>query len=39
MMRGGSWQDSQGELRSSARTGEFKVMSSYTDGFRIARDL
>ena len=39
VMRGGSWQDSQGELRSSARTGEFKVMSSYTDGFRIARDL
>jgi formylglycine-generating enzyme required for sulfatase activity len=39
VMRGGSWEDSQGELRSSARTGEFKVMSSYTDGFRIARGL
>jgi formylglycine-generating enzyme required for sulfatase activity len=39
VMRGGSWQDSEGELRSSARTGEFKEMSSYTDGFRIARGL
>lgn len=39
VMRGGSWQDSQSELRSSARLGEFKGESSYTDGFRIARDL
>jgi formylglycine-generating enzyme required for sulfatase activity len=39
VMRGGSWQDSQGELRSSARTGEFRRESSYTDGFRIARGL
>lgn len=39
VMRGGSWQDSQSELRSSARTGEFKDESSYTDGFRVARGL
>jgi formylglycine-generating enzyme required for sulfatase activity len=39
VMRGGSWQDSQSELRSSARTSEYKDESSYTDGFRIARDL
>ncbi len=39
VMRGGSWQDSDSELRSSARTGEFKAVSSYTDGFRIASGL
>ena len=39
VMRGGSWEDSQVELRSAARVGEFKDQSSYTDGFRIARSL
>jgi formylglycine-generating enzyme required for sulfatase activity len=37
--RGGSWEDSEGELRSAARTGEFKNESSYTDGIRVARGL
>jgi formylglycine-generating enzyme required for sulfatase activity len=37
--RGGSWEDSQGELRSSARTGGFKDERSSTDGLRIARGL
>jgi formylglycine-generating enzyme required for sulfatase activity len=39
VMRGGSWEDSQVELRSAARLGEFKDESSYTDGFRVARGL
>jgi formylglycine-generating enzyme required for sulfatase activity len=39
VMRGGSWQDSLSELRSAARTGEYKDNSSYEDGFRVARDL
>jgi formylglycine-generating enzyme required for sulfatase activity len=37
--RGGSWEDSQGELRASARTGGFKDELSATDGLRIARGL
>jgi formylglycine-generating enzyme required for sulfatase activity len=37
--RGGSWEDSQGELRSAARTAGFKDEFSPTDGFRIARGL
>jgi formylglycine-generating enzyme required for sulfatase activity len=39
VMRGGSWEDSQTELRSAARLGEFKDQSSYADGFRVARGL
>lgn len=39
VMRGGSWQDSQSELRSAARTGEYKDNSSYTDGLRVARSF
>jgi formylglycine-generating enzyme required for sulfatase activity len=39
VLRGGSWGDSDVELRSAARTGEFKDMSSYNDGLRIARSL
>ena len=39
VMRGGSWQDSDSELRTAARLGEFKYESSYTDGIRIARGL
>jgi formylglycine-generating enzyme required for sulfatase activity len=39
VLRGGSWEDSRSELRSAARTGEFKDKSSYADGIRIARDL
>jgi formylglycine-generating enzyme required for sulfatase activity len=39
VMRGGSWEDSQEELRSAARTGEYKDNSSYVDGLRIARGL
>ena len=37
--RGGSWEDSQGELRASARTGGFKDERAATDGLRIARVL
>jgi formylglycine-generating enzyme required for sulfatase activity len=37
--RGGSWEDSQSELRSSARTGGYKDELSATDGLRIARGL
>jgi formylglycine-generating enzyme required for sulfatase activity len=39
VLRGGSWGDSQVELRSAARTGEYQVNSSYNDGLRIARGL
>jgi formylglycine-generating enzyme required for sulfatase activity len=39
VLRGGSWEDSESELRSSARVGEYKYESSYVDGFRVARDL
>ncbi len=37
--RGGSWEDSQSELRSSARSGGYKDELSSTDGLRIARGL
>jgi eukaryotic-like serine/threonine-protein kinase len=39
VMRGGSWEDSEEELRSAARLGEYRTNSSYVDGFRIARGL
>lgn len=39
VLRGGSWGDSESELRSAARTGEYKDVSSYNDGFRVARGL
>ena len=39
IMRGGSWEDSQEELRSAARIGEYKENSSYVDGFRVARSF
>jgi formylglycine-generating enzyme required for sulfatase activity len=39
VLRGGSWEDSDAELRSAARVGEYRYNSSYTDGFRIARSL
>ena len=39
VVRGGSWEDSQVELRSAARTGGDKKDRFYTDGLRIARDL
>jgi formylglycine-generating enzyme required for sulfatase activity len=39
VMRGGSWEDSEEELRSAARIGEYRNNSSYVDGFRIARGL
>jgi formylglycine-generating enzyme required for sulfatase activity len=39
VVRGGSWMDSEVELRSAARTGEYKIESSYSDGIRVARDL
>jgi formylglycine-generating enzyme required for sulfatase activity len=39
VVRGGSWEDSQSELRSAARTGGEKTDRFYTDGLRIARSL
>jgi formylglycine-generating enzyme required for sulfatase activity len=39
VMRGGSWEDSDEELRSAARVGEYAGNSSYVDGLRIARGL
>jgi formylglycine-generating enzyme required for sulfatase activity len=39
VVRGGSWEDSQADLRSAARTGGAKGDQFYTDGLRIARDL
>jgi formylglycine-generating enzyme required for sulfatase activity len=39
VLRGGSWADSESELRSAARTGEYRYESSYNDGFRVARGL
>lgn len=39
VVRGGSWEDSQVELRSAARTGGEKTDRFYTDGLRIARNL
>jgi formylglycine-generating enzyme required for sulfatase activity len=39
VLRGGSWGDSEVELRSAARTGEYKDKSSFNDGLRIARSL
>ena len=39
VVRGGSWEDSDVELRSAARVGEYKDNSSYADGIRIARSL
>jgi formylglycine-generating enzyme required for sulfatase activity len=39
VVRGGSWEDSQGDLRSAARTGGAKTDQFYTDGLRIARGL
>jgi formylglycine-generating enzyme required for sulfatase activity len=39
VVRGGSWEDSQVELRSAARTGGNKEDRFYTDGLRIARSL
>jgi formylglycine-generating enzyme required for sulfatase activity len=39
VVRGGSWEDYEGDLRSAARTGGAKGDQFYTDGFRIARDL
>jgi formylglycine-generating enzyme required for sulfatase activity len=39
VVRGGSWEDSDDELRSAARTGGNQDDRFYTDGLRIARDM
>jgi formylglycine-generating enzyme required for sulfatase activity len=39
VVRGGSWEDSDAELRSAARTGGYKDEQFYTDGIRVARGL
>jgi len=39
VVRGGSWEDSEVELHSAARTGGSKDDRFYTDGLRVARGL
>jgi formylglycine-generating enzyme required for sulfatase activity len=39
VVRGGSWGDSQSELRSAARTGGYRDDQFDTTGFRVARSL
>jgi len=39
VVRGGSWEDYEGDLRSAARTGGAKNDQFYTDGLRVASDL
>jgi formylglycine-generating enzyme required for sulfatase activity len=39
VVRGGSWEDSEVEHRSAARTGGYKHDQFYTDGLRVARSL
>jgi formylglycine-generating enzyme required for sulfatase activity len=39
IMRGGSWEDYSGELRSAARVGSGRDESYWSDGFRVARGL
>jgi formylglycine-generating enzyme required for sulfatase activity len=39
VVRGGSWEDSDAELRSAARTGGGQSDQFYSDGLRIARGL
>ena len=36
-MRGGSWEDYSGELRSAARVGSGRDESYWSDDFRVAR--
>jgi formylglycine-generating enzyme required for sulfatase activity len=39
VMRGGSWEDYSGEVRSGARVGNGVGDAYWSDGFRVARDL
>jgi formylglycine-generating enzyme required for sulfatase activity len=39
VLRGGSWEDYAGDIRSSARTGGNTEDQYYSDGFRVARTL
>lgn len=39
VLRGGSWEDYAGDIRSAARVGSFEDDRSYSDGLRVARDL
>jgi formylglycine-generating enzyme required for sulfatase activity len=39
VLRGGSWEDYAGDIRSSARTGGGQDEPSNSDGLRVARDL
>ena len=39
VLRGGSWEDYRGDLRSAARTGGNTEDQYYSDGFRVARTL
>jgi formylglycine-generating enzyme required for sulfatase activity len=39
VMRGGSWEDYSGELRSAARVGSGRDESYWSDGFRVTRAL
>jgi formylglycine-generating enzyme required for sulfatase activity len=39
VMRGGSWEDYAGDIRSSARVGSNTDEQSWSDGFRVARGM
>jgi formylglycine-generating enzyme required for sulfatase activity len=39
VMRGGSWEDYPGDVRSAARVGSGSNEQSWADGFRVARSL
>src|SRR5262249_25673578 len=39
VMRGGSWEDYAGDVRSAARVGSGAQEQSWSDGFRVARAL
>jgi formylglycine-generating enzyme required for sulfatase activity len=39
VMRGGSWEDYPGDIRSSARVGNNRDDQSWSDGFRVARAM
>ena len=39
VMRGGSWEDYAGDIRSAARVGNGREEQTWSDGIRIARDM
>jgi formylglycine-generating enzyme required for sulfatase activity len=39
VMRGGSWEDYAGDIRAAARVGSNREDQTWSDGFRVARDM